>query len=92
MKRAFLFGLTSFLMFAAFGALMRVGQHKFGSEDFYAAVILVAIVAALSFVAFRFARAAPPNKSLMHAVGGWVAGFIVIVAGILSVTALVSLR
>jgi GYF domain 2 len=68
MKRGFLFGLTSFLVVGAIGALVRGG---FGIG---AGLLFLAGSAA----AVQAARKAPPNKSKVYAIVGWLIGFFVI--------------
>jgi GYF domain 2 len=65
MKRGFLYGLTSFFLVGAIGALFRGG--------FPGLLLLVGSAGAV-----QAARKAPPNKSKMHAVVGWLIGFFVL--------------
>jgi hypothetical protein len=85
-KRAFLLGLGSFIALGVLGALdeairganawsgctVRIdGEcHRVGSV-----IVSIAVCAPLSALAFWKAKAAPPHKSWLHAIGGWLIGF-----------------
>ena len=66
MKRAFLFGLGSFLILVIIGLLVR---HDTPS------VIMALVLMLVSLIAIRAAVGAPPNYSRLHAVLGWLLGF-----------------
>jgi hypothetical protein len=78
MKRAFLFGLGSFLIVAVLGAL------------FNASFIIALILMPVSVIVIRAAQKAPPNISRSRAIIGWLIGFLVIDAVILGIYLLVS--
>ena len=84
MKRGFLFGLGSFLIV---GVIAGVGEIV-KSRPVEGAVLVV-ILAPLSIVAIRKAKAAPPHSSRLHAVVGWLAGFLCIDVVILAVAMIV---
>jgi len=73
MKRGFLFGLGSFLVLVVLAGLLEVwkGEHLIGA-------LMIVLCAPLSVVAIRKANAAAPNKSGLHAFGGWLIGFCVL--------------
>ena len=73
MKRGFLFGLGSFLVLVVLAGLLEVwkGEHLIGA-------LMIVPCAPLSVVAIRKANAAAPNKSALHAFGGWLIGFCVL--------------
>jgi len=84
MKRGFLFGLGSFLVVAVLIGLRDAikGECAFTLDDecqSAASVIItfcmIALCAPLSVLAIWKANAASPNKSKLHAVGGWLIGF-----------------
>ena len=70
MKRGFLFGLGSFLVLMVIAGLLEVfkGGHLVGAT-------MITLGAPLSILAIRKANAAVPNKSRLHAIGGWLIGF-----------------
>ena len=74
MKRGFLFGLGSFLIVAVIGGLIGalLGTARL------AAIIEALICIPLSIVVIRRASLAPPHRSRLHAVFGWLLGFFVI--------------
>jgi len=78
MKRGFLFGLGSFLIIAAIVGLSRALVGTFG----LAGVIVVLICTPLSVTIIRAASTAPPHRSRLHAVVGWLLGFLVTDAAI----------
>ena len=80
MKRGFLFGLGSFLIIAAIGGLSRVLVGTFA----LAGVIVALICAPLSVIIIRAASSASSHRSWLHAVVGWLLGFLVIDAAILA--------
>jgi hypothetical protein len=81
MKRAFLFGLGSFLIFGIIYLLV----HPHDKLSIITALILVPV----SVIAIRAARRAPPNRSRLHAVGGWLLGFLVVDAVMLAVVGII---
>ncbi len=78
MKRGFLFGLGSFFIIAAMGSLIGA---LIGSAGL-AGVAVALICIPLSIVVIRRASLAPPNRSRLHAVSGWLLGFFVVDAAI----------
>jgi hypothetical protein len=76
MKRAFLFGLGSFLILVIVGLLVR---HDTPS------VIMALVPMPVSVIAILVANGAPPNYSRLHAVLGWLLGFLAVDAVILAV-------
>jgi hypothetical protein len=76
MKRAFLFGLGSFLILVIVGLLVR---HDTPS------VIMALVLMPVSLIAILVANGAPPNYSRLHAVLGWLLGFLAVDAVILAV-------
>ena len=70
MKRGFLFGLGSFLVLVVLAGLLELwkGEHLISA-------LMIVPCAPLSVVAIRKANAAAPNKSGLHAFGGWLIGF-----------------
>jgi len=75
-KRGFLFGLTSFLVVGVIGSLVRGGLFEGGLKAGVLPWCNCLLI--LSAGAVRAARKAPPNKSRVHAVVGWLIGFFVI--------------
>ena len=71
MNRGFLFGLGSFLVLGVLAGLVEV---VFKREVLMGAMMIV-LCAPLSVLAIRKASAAAPNKSELHAIGGWLIGF-----------------
>jgi hypothetical protein len=83
MKRGFLFGLGSCL---CLGVLF--GSMQF-SNDVTTAAILVAISVPSSILVIRAAFLAPPDRSRVHAVIGWLVGFLIIGAVLLCIFGIV---
>jgi len=79
MKRGFLFGLGSFLCLGVLFGLMQL------SNDVTTAAIVVTISVPLSILVIRAANRAPPNRSRVHAVIGWLVGFLIIDAVLLCI-------
>ena len=77
MKRGFLFGLGSFLCLGVLAGLVQL------SSDVPMAAIMVAISVPLSILVIRTASRAPPNRSRVHAVIGWLVGFLIMDAVLL---------
>lgn len=75
MKRAFLFGLGSFLILVIVGLLVRDTPI----------VIMALVLMPVSVIAILVANGAPPNYSRLHAVLGWLLGFLAVDAVILAV-------
>jgi hypothetical protein len=75
MKRAFLFGLGSFLILVIVGLLVRDTPS----------VIMALVLMPVSVIAILVANGAPPNYSRLHAVLGWLLGFLAVDAVILAV-------
>jgi hypothetical protein len=88
MKRAFLFGLGTFLILTIIlniiGALV---QHDTTSPP--SVIIGTLVLIPVSVIVIRAARRAPPNYSRLHAVLGWLLGFLVVFAVILAIGAIV---
>ena len=77
-KRGFLFGLGSFLIVSVIGGLSGalIGTARL-------AVIITALICIpLSVFVIRRASLAPPHRSRLHAVFGWLLGFLAIDAAI----------
>jgi hypothetical protein len=79
MKRGFLFGLGSFLCLGVLFGLMQL------SSDVPIASIMVAISVPLSILVIRAANRAPLNRSRVHAVIGWLVGFLIMDAVLLCI-------
>jgi hypothetical protein len=79
MKRGFLFGLGSFLCLGVLAGLMQL------FTDVIIAAVLVFISAPLSILVIRAANRAPPNRSRAYAVVGWLIGFLIVDAALLSI-------
>ena len=73
MKRAFLFGLGSSLILVVIAGIAWAFQGVV-----IVGAIMIVICAPLSVLVIRKANAAPPNKSWLHAIGGWLIGFFII--------------
>ena len=78
MKRGFLFGLGSFFIAAAIASLIAVLIGTAGLLG----VIVALICMSLGVVVIRKASLAPAYRSRLHAVFGWLLGFLVIDAAI----------
>jgi hypothetical protein len=89
MKRAFLFGLGSFLVLGVIAGIAEA--FKGASVDFVTGALMIAICAPLSVIVVRRANAAPRNKSRWHAIGGWLLGFLVVDGVMLGVIGLIAL-
>ena len=84
MKRGFLFGLGSFLILGAIaGVLQFISAHELTS------IVLAFVLIPLSVITIRTAGKAPPNRSTLHDVFGWLIGFFVIDAVILGIVGIV---
>jgi hypothetical protein len=79
MKRGFLFGLGWFLGLLPFVMLYNNFQASLEDRHVYVAEIILAIliVPIAVFVLFA-ARRAPPNRSRLSAVVGWLLGFFIL--------------
>ena|SRR6516162_4968934 len=71
MKRGFLFGLGWFLIFSVLGSLAAMFRTTI---HMIAGIIAIVICVPLGVVAIRAAKSAPPNRSKVHAVVGWLIG------------------
>ncbi len=71
MKRGFLFGVGTFLGFAGLTGLSV-------DRPILESVLLAGIGVPLCLVTLSAASRAPPNRSRLHAVVGWLFGFFVI--------------
>jgi len=83
MKRGFLFGLGSSLCLGVLLGMMQL------SNDVTTAAIIVAISVPSSILVIRAAYGAPPNRSRVHAVIGWLLGFLTIDAVLLCIFGIV---
>jgi hypothetical protein len=83
MKRGFLFGLGSSLCLGVLLGMMQL------SNDVTTAAIIVAISVPSSILVIRAAYRAPPNGSRVHAVIGWLLGFLTIDAVLLCIFGIV---
>ena len=73
MKRTFLFGLGSFLILCVvFGLRVLWLQQDIPNA------ILVLVLMLVSVIVILAARRAPPHHSRLHAVFGWLLGFLVV--------------
>jgi hypothetical protein len=79
MKRGFLLGLGSSLCLGVLFGLMQL------SNDVTTAAIMVAISVPSSILVIRAAYHAPPNRSRVHALIGWLVGFLIIDAVLLCI-------
>lgn len=89
MKRAFLFGLGSFLILGVLAGLIEAFRP--GPVSTVVGAVMIAACAPLSLWAIRSAQGAPPNRSTALAIGGWALGFMAVNAGILAASAIVML-
>ena len=82
MKRGFLFGLGSNLAFAVLEGLDDAFWGECGltinGVCYASAAVMIALSAPLSGLAIWKANATAPNKSWLHAIGGWLIGFCII--------------
>jgi hypothetical protein len=83
MKRGFLFGLGASLCLGVLFGLMQL------PNDVTTAAIMVAISVPSCILVILTANRAPPNRSRVHAVIGWVAGFLIIDAVLLCIFGIV---
>ena len=72
MKRGFLFGLGSFFVVSVIGGL---GGALIGASGL-AGITVAFICIPLSVAVLRAARLAPSHSSWLHAVVGWLLGFL----------------
>ena len=79
MKRGFLFGLGSFLVCTVLDQLRSALGDECGltinGVCYASAAVMIALSAPLSVLAIWKANATAPNKSWLHAIGGWLIGF-----------------
>ena len=82
MKRGFLFGLGSFLVFTVLEQLDEAYRGECGvsvdDKCLASATVMTALYAPLAVVVIWRAIAAPPNLSRQHTLGGWLIGFCVL--------------
>ena len=78
MKRGFLFGLGSFLIMGIIVGLISLLRDR----DIIAAILSLVLMP-FSVVTIRAANRAPPNRSWLHAIVGWLFGFLVSGVGII---------
>jgi hypothetical protein len=87
MKRAFLFGLGTFLILSTFlniiGTL--VEHDALNPTNVIGTLVLIPV----SVIVIRAARRAPPNYSRLHAVLGWLLGFLMVFAVIAAIGAII---
>lgn len=83
MKRSLLFGLGSSLCLGVLVGLVEL------FNDVATAAITVAISVPSSILVIRAAHRAPPNRSRVHGVIGWFAGFLIIGAVLLCIFGIV---
>jgi hypothetical protein len=82
-KRGFLFGLGSFFIAATMASLIEALIGTAGLAGLVVALICIP----LSIVVIRRASLAPPHRSRLHAVFGWLLGFFVVDAAIFAAIA-----
>jgi len=79
MKRGFLFGVVSFLVFVVLGELRDAWGGECGftinRECYASAAVLIPLWASLIVLAIWRANVAAPDVSWRHAIGGWLIGF-----------------
>ena len=79
MKRGFLFGLGSFLVCTVLDQLRSALGDECGltinGVCYVSTAVMIALSAPLSGLAIWKANATAPNKSWLHAIGGWLIGF-----------------
>ena len=80
MKRAFLFGLGCYLLLLAItGAITAVIESLHSNRmDVVTGVIFLVVCAPLSMKVILSAKAAPPSRSRLRSVLGWLMGFFLI--------------
>jgi hypothetical protein len=84
MKRGFLYGLSAFFILGVIA-----GLFQFITARDSVSVIVALVLMPISVLVIRAARKAPPNRSKVYAVIGWLLGFIVIDAVILVIVGIV---
>jgi hypothetical protein len=84
MKRGFLYGLGTFLILGVIA-----GLFQFITAHDSVSVIVALVLMPMSVLVVRAARKAPPNRSKIYAVIGWLLGFIAIDAVILGIVGIV---
>jgi hypothetical protein len=72
MQRAFLYGFGSYVVIGIIITVNQLAQQHINPIN---AVIIVIIYGLLAFLFFQVGKERPPNKSWLHAVGGWLLGF-----------------
>ena len=72
MLRAFLYGFGSYVVVGIVITVNKLAQQHINPIN---AVIVVIIYALLAFLFFQVGKERPPNKSWLHAIGGWLLGF-----------------
>ena len=79
MKRGFLFGLGSFLVYAVLRQLGYALRGECGltinGECYASAAVLIPLWVSLIVLAIWRANVAAPDVSWRHAIGGWLIGF-----------------
>ena len=88
MKRGFLFGLGSFLVLGVLKGLheaiegeycgLTIDKECYRTASVIITLCVIALCIPLSVLAIWKANAAAPNKSWLHAIGGWLIGFCII--------------
>lgn len=87
MKRAFLFGLGSFLILMVFAGIRELFRGD--QTSIFVGAVMIVLGGGLSLVAIRKAKTAPPNRTWGHAIGGWILGFCITNAVLLTPIALI---
>ena len=87
MKRAFLFGLGTFLILSTI--LNIIGTLVEHDELNPTNVIGTLVLIPVSVIVIRAARRAPPNYSRLHAILGWLLGFLMVFAVIAAIGAII---
>ena len=82
MKRGFLFGLGSFLIVGVVAGISEVFRGS--TTDEIVGALLIAACAPLSVIAIRKANSSPLNASKLHAIGGWLLGFLIVDGAVLA--------
>jgi hypothetical protein len=97
LKRGFLFGVGSSAVLGVLGALAELlwGRgctfRANGECQVIAAVISIAIDAPLGVLAIWKANAAAPDKSWLHAIGGWLIGLCVASVAVLALLVVITI-
>jgi len=71
MKRSVLFGLGAYFIVVVIGGMIQIFQQN----EKWVGVLMMLIFMPLSVFIIRRAKAAPSNRSRLHAIIGWCLGF-----------------